>query len=1319
MYFDGSIAPKRVVSLSGASAFGRTNTLGRSQPGFLRLQQEQDRACRTIVPFLRHVVDVKRAVLRWRELLPQLLARSTEYVDKISLPPANYWNDRQSKLCDNGQFVWGDGANFGGGAGISLELHGESGGVPQPGCATADSVTYHPVCQLMRAVAALARVDWRNDYSHYVRLCLAHFRRWYFSDQHDDATRAMISDRAQLAQLVRLFLNFFRILFRSKKRNLANSGAHASPANSAAYGTAYTSFGTGQGAIATQRGPPYAQGFGLASLGRSGTTGYAYGTLGKPSGLFSHGSFRSGVDSRTWTYKAEEDDFDLNLTLNNSIDDMEVVTARLSFDEAEIVHFVSALFRLVSRSQAQELNDEFGIATEWYPAMVGRALANLEYDSHALLALLEIATPLRDLCTTKESALRMFVNVWVVPNLVKTNYDVKLLRCAFNATFNSAFLQGLCFIGCQVKDDQPYGATSNTRNTVPVGTGSPDRVTTIVRNLTRMAGTKSRKAVSLHHDKCKAFEQNLRMQVESFLGASDLMMLIRKVKLDSGTHDSSLMERIEKSVNSQYARDSGVPENVEPFPYVRLGSPHSAGPSLLAHTDSSQNPTFTNGFAGHSIFTNLCNLLKLLSDRKHGYHDKDTIASILSVTLFCAQLLPVPELEAAGLWKFDSTEVFAHLLHTYRKDTYIVMAITLLLVPVVKWDYFVTDPDAVAIANAARAADSIANPPVDDFDHDSYRSVWERATKLLFTWEIMKTMLTQFKRHHANCCGGSFNQFGMIATPELSNDGALCCLWRAFATVLEHCMLVMNDTELVGDDDEPGLFDADDVAFLVAALNHTSWYHTPYSHVTEEMGNYGRCLNFPENSVCSCGIEVKVNALFHHTKGHGSFTAEYWGKLAYNFNLRFLRQSDGSHSPSVITEVDRLVLNKVRTKQFKAPILKFVHCIPQTVTFETRLQLFMAYVAYDKSMNRANVNISESVMYIIRRSHIVEDGLSTLGTMGSTLLKQIFRVIFVDETGVREEGVDGGGLFKEFLTSICSIIFNPAYGIFEESQFDGSMAPSPNSAMFHEGHLSVFNFVGKVIGKALYEHILIEPVLSRLLLNFILKKRNTLNDLRFVDPELYRNLVRMRKMTSQEIESMGLTFTTTISSLGNSSPVEIMKGGSDMVVTKENLNLFLFMLADFKCNTMIEKQSSAFLQGISSVIPLDWLRMFSYSELVYLMSGSSEAINLADMRANTTYSAGYTETSEVIVWFWEIMDEFDDDQRRMFLWFVTCCKRGPLMGFGQLQPPFCITRDRNTDNLPTASTCINLLKLPEYESKEVLRAKLLDAMTMSKGFGFA
>ena len=55
--------------------------------------------------------------------------------------------------------------------------------------------------------------------------------------------------------------------------------------------------------------------------------------------------------------------------------------------------------------------------------------------------------------------------------------------------------------------------------------------------------------------------------------------------------------------------------------------------------------------------------------------------------------------------------------------------------------------------------------------------------------------------------------------------------------------------------------------------------------------------------------------------------------------------------------------------------------------------------------------------------------------------------------------------------------------------------------------------------------------------------------------------------------------------------------------------------------------------------------------------------------------------------------------------------------FQELYPPFCIQNSGSEpDRLPTASTCMNLLKLPEFKSDETLRTKLLYAIEAGAGF---
>jgi hypothetical protein len=83
--------------------------------------------------------------------------------------------------------------------------------------------------------------------------------------------------------------------------------------------------------------------------------------------------------------------------------------------------------------------------------------------------------------------------------------------------------------------------------------------------------------------------------------------------------------------------------------------------------------------------------------------------------------------------------------------------------------------------------------------------------------------------------------------------------------------------------------------------------------------------------------------------------------------------------------------------------------------------------------------------------------------------------------------------------------------------------------------------------------------------------------------------------------------------------------------------------------------------------------------------------------------------------FWQIIREFEPMNQRDFLHFVTGTTRVPLDGY---DPPFNVTqgKDMTTDSLPRAHTCFNQIVLPEYSSKEMMREKLLFALTETEGF---
>ncbi|XP_072543292.1 ubiquitin-protein ligase E3C isoform X1 [Salminus brasiliensis] len=392
--------------------------------------------------------------------------------------------------------------------------------------------------------------------------------------------------------------------------------------------------------------------------------------------------------------------------------------------------------------------------------------------------------------------------------------------------------------------------------------------------------------------------------------------------------------------------------------------------------------------------------------------------------------------------------------------------------------------------------------------------------------------------------------------------------------------------------------------------------------------------------------------------------------------------------------------------------------LPFVVPFEERVKIFQRLIYADKRDVQGDGPFLDGINVTIRRNYIYEDAYDKLSPENEPDLKKRIRVHLLNAHGLDEAGIDGGGIFREFLSELLKSGFNPNQGFFRTTN-EGLLYPSPTAEMLiGESFTRHYYFLGRILGKALYENMLVELPFASFFLSKLLGTSADvdIHHLASLDPEVYRNLLFLKSYEG-DVEDLGLNFTVVNNDLGEAQVVELKPGGKDIPVTTANRIAYIHLVADYRLNKQIRAHCLAFRQGLANVVNLEWLRMFDQQEIQVLISGARVPICLDDLKKFTNYSGGYSASHPVIKIFWDVVENFSDDEKRKLLKFVTSCSRPPLLGFKELYPAFCIHNGGNDlERLPTASTCMNLLKLPEFCDEQLMRSKLLYAIESSSGF---
>uniref|UniRef100_A0A8C1YMM8 E3 ubiquitin-protein ligase n=1 Tax=Cyprinus carpio TaxID=7962 RepID=A0A8C1YMM8_CYPCA len=350
----------------------------------------------------------------------------------------------------------------------------------------------------------------------------------------------------------------------------------------------------------------------------------------------------------------------------------------------------------------------------------------------------------------------------------------------------------------------------------------------------------------------------------------------------------------------------------------------------------------------------------------------------------------------------------------------------------------------------------------------------------------------------------------------------------------------------------------------------------------------------------------------------------------------------------------------------------------------------------------------------VSRQTLFEDSFQQIMNMKPYDLRRRLYIIMRGE-----EGLDYGGIAREWFFLLSHEVLNPMYCLFEYAGKNNYCLQINPASSINPDHLTYFRFIGRFIAMALYHGKFIDTGFTLPFYKRMLNKKPTLKDLESIDPEFYNSIMWVKENDLEEC-GVELYFAQDMEILGKVTTHQLKNDGENELVTQDNKEEYISLLTDWRFTRGVEEQTKAFLDGFNEVVPLEWLRYFDEKELELMLCGMQE-IDLNDWQKNTIYRH-YTKNSKQIHWFWQVVKEMDNEKRIRLLQFVTGTCRLPVGGFAELigsngPQKFCIDKVGKETWLPRSHTCFNRLDLPPYKNMEQLREKLLFAIEETEGFG--
>ncbi|XP_068597946.1 probable E3 ubiquitin-protein ligase HERC1 [Brachionichthys hirsutus] len=314
---------------------------------------------------------------------------------------------------------------------------------------------------------------------------------------------------------------------------------------------------------------------------------------------------------------------------------------------------------------------------------------------------------------------------------------------------------------------------------------------------------------------------------------------------------------------------------------------------------------------------------------------------------------------------------------------------------------------------------------------------------------------------------------------------------------------------------------------------------------------------------------------------------------------------------------------------------------------------------------------------------------------------------------VGEGADDAGGVFDDTITEMCQEL---------ETGVIDLLIPSPNataevgynrdrflfnpSACLDENMLQ-FKFLGILMGVAIRTKKPLDLHLAPLVWKQLCCIPLLLEDLEEVD------LLYVQTLKSiLHIEDSGITednfhemipLDSFVGQSADGKMVPIIPGGNSIPLTYSNRKEYVERAIEYRLHE-IDRQVAAVREGMSWIVPVPLLSLLTAKQLEQMVCGMPEIC--CDVLKKVVRYREVDEQHALVQWFWQTLDEFSNEERVLFMRFVSGRSRLPA-NTADISQRFQIMKvDRPYDSLPTSQTCFFQLRLPPYSSQAVMAERL-------------